>query len=169
MAIGTLGFAFFIGTIVNNVPIFEGREGISLPDNHVLGFGIEDIGFFYVALLALAGTTLFIYALVHSAIGRAFMSLRDSEKAAEASGVNRIFYRTLAFTLSAAVTGVAGVLFAHCVNYVSSVSFRRHLVLGGFPGGDRSRWIGCIAWALRWRIVRRVPANVDRVFRRSTG
>ena len=123
MAIGTLGFAFFIGTVVNNVPIFEGREGISLPDNQVLGFGIEDIGFFYVSLLALAGTTLFIYALVHSAVGRAFMSLRDSEKAAEASGVNRIFYRTLAFTLSAAVTGVAGVLFAHYVNYVSSEVF----------------------------------------------
>jgi hypothetical protein len=30
MAIGTLGFAFFIGTVVNNVPVFEGREGISL-------------------------------------------------------------------------------------------------------------------------------------------
>ena len=51
------------------------------------------------------------------------MALRDSEKAAEASGVNRVFYRTLAFSLSAGVTGVAGVLFAHYVNYVSSEVF----------------------------------------------
>jgi len=123
MAIGTLGFAFFIGTVVNNVPIFEGREGISLPGNHVLGYEIGDIGFFYVSLATLAITTLFIYCLVRSAVGRAFMALRDSEKAAEASGVNRVFYRTLAFSMSAAVTGIAGVLFAHYVNYVSSEVF----------------------------------------------
>jgi len=123
MAIGTLGFAFFVGTVVNNVPIFEGREGISLPGNHVLGFEVGDIGFFYVALGTLAVTTLFIYCLIRSAVGRAFMALRDSEKAAEASGVSRVFYRTLSFSLSAAVTGIAGVLIAHYVNYVSSEVF----------------------------------------------
>ena len=123
MAIGTLGFAFFVGTVVNNVPIFEGREGISLPKNHVIGFEIGDIGFYYTALAALGLTTLFVSLLVRSGVGRAFMALRDSEKAAEASGVNRVFYRTLAFSLSAAVTGVAGVLFAHYVNYVSSEVF----------------------------------------------
>ena len=37
MAIGTLGFAFFIGTIVNNVPIFNGRTGFSLPPNNLFG------------------------------------------------------------------------------------------------------------------------------------
>ncbi|MBT6885068.1 MAG: branched-chain amino acid ABC transporter permease, partial [Rhodospirillaceae bacterium] len=123
MAIGTLGFAFFVGTVVNNVPIFEGREGISLPKNHVIGFEVGDIGFYYTALAALGVTTLFVSLLVRSGVGRAFMALRDSEKAAEASGVNRVFYRTLAFSLSAAVTGVAGVLFAHYVNYVSSEVF----------------------------------------------
>ena len=123
MAIGTLGFAFFVGTVVNNVPIFEGREGISLPSNHIAGFEIEDIGFYYVSLAALGLTTLFIYALVRSGVGRASMALRDSEKAAESSGVNRVFYRTLAFSLSAAVTGIAGALNAHIVNYVSSEVF----------------------------------------------
>ena len=123
MAIGTLGFAFFVGTVVNNVPIFEGREGISLPPNHLFGLPLEDIGFFYVSLTTLAVITLFIFCLVRSGVGRAFMALRDSEKAAEASGVNRVFYRTLAFSLSAGVTGVAGVLFAHYVNYVSSEVF----------------------------------------------
>jgi branched-chain amino acid transport system permease protein len=123
MAIGTLGFAFFVGTVVNNVPIFEGREGISLPANQVLGIEIGDIGFYYVSLVTLGLTTLFIFILIRSAVGRAFMALRDSEKAAEASGVNRVFYRTLAFSMSAAVTGVAGVLFAHYVNYVSSEVF----------------------------------------------
>jgi branched-chain amino acid transport system permease protein len=123
MAIGTLGFAFFVGTVVNNVPIFEGREGISLPDNRIFGIEIGDFGFYLVALGCLALTTLFIYRLVHSGVGRAFMALRDAERAAESSGVNRLLYRTLSFSVSAAVTGVAGALNAHIVNYVSAEVF----------------------------------------------
>jgi branched-chain amino acid transport system permease protein len=120
MAIGTLGFSFFVGAIVNNVPIFEGRTGINLPANHVFGIKIGDFGFYFVALAALALTTLLIYALVRSGVGRAFMALRDAEKAAESSGINRIFYRTLAFSISAAITGVAGALNGHITNYISS-------------------------------------------------
>ncbi len=120
MAIGTLGFAFFVGTIVNNVPLFEGRDGISLDHNHFFGIAIGDIGFYYVSLGVLALVTVFIYMLLNSGVGRAFKALRDSEKAAEASGVNRVRYRVLAFTISAAITGLAGVLNAHIVNYISA-------------------------------------------------
>jgi branched-chain amino acid transport system permease protein len=140
MAIGTLGFAFFMGTIFNNVPIFEGREGISLPANRVFGMVIGDDGFYVVSIAALALTTLFVYCVVHSGVGRAFMALRDSEKAAESSGVNRVLYRTIAFSISAAITGVAGALNAHIVNYISaevygdiwySVDFLVATVVGG--------------------------------------
>lgn len=120
MAIGTLGFAFFVGTVVNNVPLFQGRDGILLDDNIVLGIQIGDYGFYYVALVCLIGVTVFIYGLMSSGTGRAFMALRDAEKAAMSSGVNRLKYRTLAFTISAAITGIAGALNAHVVNYVSA-------------------------------------------------
>lgn len=120
MAIGTLGFAFFIGTVVNNVPLFQGRDGILLDDNIVLGMEVGDHGFYYVSLVCLALVTLFIFMLINSGTGRAFMALRDAEKAAMASGVNRLKYRTLAFTISAAITGIAGALNAHVVNYVSA-------------------------------------------------
>ena len=68
------------------------------------------------------------------------MALRDSEKAAESSGVNRVLYRTIAFSISAAITGVAGALNAHIVNYISaevygdiwySVDFLVATVVGG--------------------------------------
>jgi len=140
MAIGTLGFAFFIGTVANNVPIFEGREGISLPANRILGMEIEDLGFYYVSLVTIGLVTLFIYGIVRSGVGRAFMALRDAEKAAESAGINRVFYRTLAFSISAFITGIAGVLNAHIVNYVSaevyadiwySVDFLVATVVGG--------------------------------------
>ncbi len=123
MAIGTLGFAFFVGTVLNNVPFFQGRDGILLESNHIFGIEIGDHGFYYVATVCLILVTLFVFALVNSGTGRAFMALRDAEKAAMASGVNRLKYRTLAFTLSAAITGIAGVLNAHVVNYVSAEVF----------------------------------------------
>lgn len=120
MAIGTLGFAFFVGTVVNNVKFFEGREGISLPANKVFGVQIGDVGFYYVAVVFLALITLFIYSLVRSSVGRALKSLRDSEKAAQSCGVNRLMYRTFAFTVSAAITGAAGALNGLITHYVSA-------------------------------------------------
>lgn len=120
LAIGTLGFAFFVGTIVNNVKVFEGREGISLPVNKVLGIPVGDIGLYYVAVVVLALVTLFIYSLVRSSVGRALKGLRDAEKAAQSCGVNRLYYRTLAFTISAAITGVAGALNGVATRYVSA-------------------------------------------------
>jgi branched-chain amino acid transport system permease protein len=120
MAIGTLGFAFFVGTIVNNVNFFEGREGIKLPKNRILIWEIGDVGFYYVALGVLALTTLLVYCLVRSGVGRALMALRDAEKAAESCGINRVLYRTLAFSISAFITGLAGVLNGHIVRYISS-------------------------------------------------
>lgn len=120
MAIGTLGFSFFVGAVINNVPIFEGRTGINLPPNHIFGIKIGDFGFYFVSLASLALTTVLMYALARSGVGRAFMALRDSEKAAESCGINRVFYRTLAFSISAAITGVAGALNGHITNYISS-------------------------------------------------
>ena len=123
LAIGTLGFAFFVGTVVNNVPLFEGREGISLPPNKVLGFALGDIGFYYVALAFFALVTLFVFSLVRSSVGRALKALRDAEKAAQSCGVNRLFYRMVAFTVSATITGAAGALNALVVRYVSAEVF----------------------------------------------
>ena len=141
MAIGTLGFAFFIGTIVNNIPFFQGRTGISLPSNRIFGVEIGDVGFYYVAVVLLALVTLFMYSVMRSGVGRAFMALRDSEKAAQSSGVNRWLFRTLAFSMSAFITGIAGVLSGHIVNYVSSevyadIWYSADILMGAVIGGS---------------------------------
>jgi len=120
MAVGTLGFAFFIGTMVNNIPFFQGRTGISLPANRIFGFEIGDVGFYYVSVVLYALVLLFMHSLTRSGVGRALMALRDAENAAQSSGVNRWLFRTIGFTISAGITGIAGVLSGHYVNYVSS-------------------------------------------------
>jgi branched-chain amino acid transport system permease protein len=123
LAIGTLGFAFFVGTIITNVPLFEGREGISLPKNQLLGMELGDVGFYFLALVTFAGVTLFVHSLVRSSVGRALTALRDAEKAAQSCGVNRLFYRMVAFTVSATITGAAGALSGLSVRYVSAEVF----------------------------------------------
>jgi branched-chain amino acid transport system permease protein len=84
--------------------------------------------------------TLFLYSVLRSGVGRALRALRDSERAAESSGVNRLFYRTLAFSISACITGVAGALNGLAIHYVASevyadiwysVDFLVAVVVGG--------------------------------------
>lgn len=123
LAIATLGFALAVGAILNNWPVFEGREGIQLGKNTLLGLGMRDVGFYYVALVVMALVMLLSWSIVRSGVGRAFIAMRDSERAAEAMGINLRLYKTVAFALSAAMTGAGGVLFAHHNRYVSSETF----------------------------------------------
>lgn len=123
LAIGTLGFAFFVGTIVTNAHFLEGREGMSLPKNKLFGMELGDVGFYFLALAMFAAVTLFIYSLVRSSVGRALKALRDAEKAAQSCGVNRLLYRMIAFTVSATITGAAGALSALSIRFVSAEVF----------------------------------------------
>ncbi len=140
LAIATLGFALAVGAILNNWPIFEGREGIQLGKNAVLGLAVKDVGFYYVGLVVMGLIMLASWSIVRSAVGRAFIAMRDSERAAEAMGINLRLYKTVAFAISAAMTGAGGVLFAHHNRYVStetfgdawlSVDFLTAVVVGG--------------------------------------
>jgi len=140
LAIATLGFALAVGAILNNWPIFEGREGIKLSKNTVLGLPVQDVGFYYVSLGVMALVMLASWSIMRSGVGRAFIAMRDSERAAEAMGINLRLYKTVSFSISAAMTGAGGVLFAHHNRYVStetfgdtwlSVDFLTAVVVGG--------------------------------------
>ena len=80
------------------------------------------------------------WSIIRSGVGRAFVAMRDSERAAEAMGINLRLYKTVAFAISAAMTAAGGVLFAHHNRYVStetfgdtwlSVDFLTAVVVGG--------------------------------------
>jgi branched-chain amino acid transport system permease protein len=131
LAIATLGFALAVGAILNNWPIFEGREGIQLSKNTFLRVPIGDVGFYYVSLGVMALVMLASWSIMRSGVGRAFIAMM---------GINLRLYKTVAFAISAAMTGVGGVLFAHHNRYVStetfgdtwlSVDFLTAVVVGG--------------------------------------
>ena len=117
--------------------------------------GVKDIGrppFFtaggpYLALCvaALLATAWFVWRLRTTRLGRAMQAVRDNELAAGVTGVNGYATKVLAFTLSAALGGFGGGLFAGGFAYVSpdqfsfseSVVFLTMALLGGAaaPGG----------------------------------
>ena len=86
--------------------------------------------------------TLFVVLnLIHSRTGRAIMAIRDNRIAAESIGINITKYKLLAFSVSAALAGVAGVLYAHNLTtltalpknfgYNMSIMILVYVVLGG--------------------------------------
>jgi branched-chain amino acid transport system permease protein len=132
LAIVTLGFGEIFRITVNNLDgssgpaLTNGPNGInSIPNIELFGFdlgqrhtvlGVEFGRFanYYVLLLAVIAVIVFVYArLGESRIGRAWVALREDEKAATAMGIEGFRYKLLAFGLGASLAGLAGTVMAH--------------------------------------------------------
>lgn len=115
LAIVTLGFGQIIVVLLNNIEAVGGARGFS---------GIPIVNsFFWIALIAV-GTIVIVYNIVNSQFGRALIAIREDELAAEAMGVNTTRYKVIAFAISSAMAGAAGVAFAHCFDgYLSPKTF----------------------------------------------
>ena len=108
--------------------------------------------------------TLFIVLnLIHSRDGRAIMSIRDNLIAAESVGINITKYKLMAFSISAALAGVGGVLYAHNLNslmatpknfgYNMSITILVFVVLGGI-GNIRGSVIAAVILTLLPELLR---------------
>ena len=90
--------------------------------------------------------SLAIYAaaanLLSSRTGRAMMAIRDNEIAASAMGVDVALYKTLAFGISAAVTGIAGALGAIAIQFVAPDGYTFQLSIALFLG----MVVGGVGW-----------------------
>ena len=114
LAIVTLGFGQIIVVFLNNIEAVGGARGYS---------GIPIVQrFFWIFLVAIL-TIVIVYNIVNSAFGRALISIREDELAAEAMGVNTTRYKVMAFVISSAMAGAGGVLLAHFDGYLNPKSF----------------------------------------------
>jgi branched-chain amino acid transport system permease protein len=114
LAIVTLGFGQIIVVFLNNIEAVGGARGYS---------GIPIVkSFFWIFLIAIL-TIVVVYNIVHSAFGRALISIREDELAAEAMGINTTRYKVMAFVISSAMAGAGGVLLAHFDGYLNPKSF----------------------------------------------
>lgn len=102
----------------------------------------QDMWVYYLTLAIAVGLYLCSVNLLHSRTGRAFAAIRDSEIAATAMGIDVALYKTLAFGISAGVTGVAGGLGAITVQFVAPDSYTITLAISLFLG----MVVGGVGW-----------------------
>lgn len=141
LMMATLAFGFVVTEAILNLDVLtRGADGLRVPVARLGPWALgTDTARFYlvvtVAALMVAGAV----NLARTRTGRAFLAIRESEIAAQASGVPVAAYKTVAFALSAFYTGVAGGLFAFVVGYLSpdafdvflSVDFVVMIIVGG--------------------------------------
>lgn len=117
LAIVTLGFAEIIRILLKSdlmTPFTGGPRGLQNISGPTL-FGrafSSDIDFMYLIIIAVLVVSFLAYRLQNSRPGRAWMAINLDETVARATGVNAFASKLLALTLSAAVAGLAGALFA---------------------------------------------------------
>jgi branched-chain amino acid transport system permease protein len=141
LALATFALALAVPPIIDIDKLeffFLGHSGVSLHPAHPPGpmaSMFSDDQWLYYVIWGIAGVMFVIaWNIVRSSTGRAFMAVRDSETAATASGISLSYYKTLAFGISAAFSGVAGSLLAIHVAYVNPDVFSLQLSLALLVG-----------------------------------
>lgn len=154
LAIVTLGFAEIIRIVILNIDSVGGATGYQ-----VGGYA----NFFWVGILAVI-TIVIIHNIVKSNAGRALISIREDELAAEAMGVNTTRYKVISFVIGSGFAGIAGVLFAHYNRFLSTNDFQFiksfeiiiMIVIGGM-GSMTGAILGAIIVTLLPEMLRYLP------------
>jgi branched-chain amino acid transport system permease protein len=102
----------------------------------------QDMWLYYFTLAISIGIYIASVNLLRSRSGRALMAIRDNEIAASAMGVDVALYKTLAFGVSAGITGIAGGLGAIAVQFVAPDSYTIQLAIALFLG----MVVGGVGW-----------------------
>jgi branched-chain amino acid transport system permease protein len=140
----TLAAQFIIPWLSRHIfPDFLGGSSgrIDVPVPTIGGFAFDEVHeFFFISFVVLVFTTLLTLNVTRTRLGRAFVSIRDNDLAAELLGINPFTYKLRAFFLAAMLAGVAGALKAHSQRGVGtefgygleeSILFLGMLVIGG--------------------------------------
>ncbi|MCA0249270.1 MAG: branched-chain amino acid ABC transporter permease [Proteobacteria bacterium] len=145
LVIATIAFAFIVEEILARwESVTHGNEGMRVRTLDIAGIPLPRDGeaFYFLCLLTLVGSILLALNLLRSPTGRAFIAIRDSETAGKSMGIDLAAYKVKSFAISAAITGLAGVLFAHKMTFISpemftlllSIEFIMVIIIGGAFG-----------------------------------
>jgi branched-chain amino acid transport system permease protein len=123
----TLGFSEIVRIVaINLVPVTRGPMGLpGIPRPEIFGYLFHgDIPYYYLLLALIIFTHVTIERMLFSRFGRACLAIRDDESAAAAMGVEAYQYKVLAFCISSAYAGLAGVFYASWTTLFSPDSFQ---------------------------------------------
>lgn len=148
LGIATLGFGIIVKVLFDNadavIPGLGGSRGM---------VGIPKHTNITLTVLLLLIAVLVIRNFVYSNAGRACISVREDEIAAESIGVNTTRYKTIGFVLGSMFAGAAGVLYAHLYtflhpsnfDFLKSIDVLLIVVLGGL-GSISGTLIAAVGW-----------------------
>ena len=158
LAIVTLAFGEIIKNLVNAIYLGRDASGFHISFKDSMSLKLEEGGeilikgaqgitgtpqaaTFTIGVILVLITLFIVMNLVNSRTGRAIMAIRDNRIAAESIGINITKYKLLAFSITAGLAGVAGVLYAHNLTtltaqpknfgYNMSIMILVYVVLGG--------------------------------------
>ncbi|MCL6558147.1 MAG: branched-chain amino acid ABC transporter permease [Firmicutes bacterium] len=172
LALATLSFGILVHIIfTGGGKLTGGPSGISGIPYLSAGSLVfdSDIKFFYLVWLVVALTSGAVKNLIDSRTGRALRAIRESEVAAEASGIDVASLKLKALVMSALMAGLAGGLYAYYVTFVSPSPFSFHtsvlFVLMAVVGGLGTLWgpllgagaVVVLSEVLRWAVPLVIP------------
>ena len=170
LAIVTLAFGEIIKNIINVLYLGVDSRGVHFSMKDAISLHLEEDGVmlikgaqgvtgtpndsnFTVGVILILVTLFIVLNFIHSRTGRAVMSIRDNRIAAESIGIHVTKYKLMAFSISAALAGVAGVMYAHSLStlaatsnnfgYNKSITILVFVVLGGL-GNIRGSMIAAV-------------------------
>ena len=125
LGIATLSFGFIFEEVFARwESVTGGNSGKSVGNAQMFGYTFDSgESFYYLCLVVTVLCTLGVINLLRSSTGRAFVAIRDSEISAQSMGIHLAYYKTLSFSISAALAGVGGALYAHQIRFLSPDQF----------------------------------------------
>lgn len=180
LAIVTLAFGEIIKNVINVMYLGRDSRGFhfSIKDSASLNMqadgkmiidgakgivGTPNQSTFVVGIIIILISLFVSFNLVNSRTGRAIMAIRDNRIAAESVGINITKYKLMAFTISAAIAGAGGVLYAHNLStltalpanfgYNMSIMILVFVVLGGM-GSFRGSIIAAVVLTMLPEVLR---------------
>ncbi len=134
-AVSTLGVSVAVGEVIKNIDYFGGSTGLFLPI-----MPRADLLFFYLMAGAAVLTVGVTWFILRSRFGYGLIAIRENEEAAAVIGVNTTAYKVAAFVLAAALTGLAGGVFAQWNSFINQdnvfpIQYNIEMILMAVIGG----------------------------------
>jgi branched-chain amino acid transport system permease protein len=162
LAIVTLGFAIIVYSLASRLPFVGGALGIpNLPKPSLGALELDRPLYTLFVVIATLLVIAVVFGLSRSRLGLRWRSVRDDELAASTMGMSVGRLKLSAFVIGAALTGLAGSLFAYSLGFVGADSFNLDfsimilsmVVIGGL-GSLPGAVIGAVVLALLPEILR---------------
>jgi branched-chain amino acid transport system permease protein len=117
----------------------------------------SDLLFFYLMLAAAALAVLVTWVILHTRFGYGLLAIRENEEAAAVIGVNTTFYKVAALVIAAALTGLAGGIFAQWNTFINQenvfpIEYNVEMILMAVLGGAGTL-LGPVAGAVTLELV----------------